>query len=143
MLPCQESAETDAPPLAGPGQNLLIALQFEQVGFGFQAAAESGQFAGCTDYAMARNDDGNRIVPVGSSDRSCRSWIAELPRQLPVAPRLSKRNRQQRLPHVVLKFGTHQIQLQRKRLSLPLEVLVQLPFRFEKNGMIVIFHKRA
>jgi hypothetical protein len=42
MPRCHESPERNAPLV---DQNLLIALQFEQVGFVLQTAAESGQFA--------------------------------------------------------------------------------------------------
>lgn len=40
---CHQSPELNAPPLAD--QDLLMALQFEQVGFVLQTAAEAGQFA--------------------------------------------------------------------------------------------------
>src|SRR5580700_11500862 len=138
---CHESPELDAPP--SDGQNLLLALQFEQVGFVLQPAAESGQFARRTDYTMAGNYDGNWISSVGRSDCSRRSRIAELPRQFSIGPRLSKRNCPQRFPNVILKFGSGEVQLQRKRLAPPLKVLFQLPFRFEENGMIAILNEDA
>lgn len=92
---------------------------------------------------MAGNDDGDRIFSVGSPNGSHRSRIGELARKLAIAPRLSKGNRQQCLPYVILEFGSDQIELQRKRLSPTLEVLLQLSFSFEENRMIVIFDEGA
>ncbi len=120
-----------------------LLLQAEQVGFRVQSAGEASEFSGRSNDAMARQDDGYRISSVRGTDSSCRPRVAELFRELSVAPRFSKRYGQQGFPDIFLKTSTPQIERDGKRFSFPGEIFCQLPFRLNKNGMLLVLNQFA
>src|ERR1700683_2685257 len=92
---------------------------------------------------MARNNDGDRVSAVGGADGSHGVRIAELASELPIAARFAKGDRQQRMPYVALEPGSDQLELQRKRFSIALEILLQLAFGLKEDWMIVICDERG
>ena len=62
---------------------------------------------------------------------------------LPVAASLAERDGRQRAPHLLLKFGSGEIEFQGKFLEFACEVMVQLAFRLEEHRMIFVFHQRC
>ena len=92
---------------------------------------------------MARNNDGDRVLAIGGADRSHRVRIAELACELPVAARFAKGNPEQRMPYIELEPGSDQLQLQRKRFSIALEILLQLAFGLKEDWVIVICGERG
>src|ERR1700729_3016262 len=101
----------------------------------FQTPGEAGKFAGKSNHAVARNNDRDGISSVRRSDGARGFWIAQLIRQLSVAPCFSKWNGQKRFPHLVLKTCASHVQRKRKRLPFAREILLQLTFCFTKHGV--------
>ena len=114
-------------------------FQRQQARFRLKPARKSCQFAGGTDDAVARRDNGNGIFPVGRAHGAHCFGVFDLFRNLPVTRGFPERNRQQRRPNLLLKFGSLEIEFQRKRFSLSGKIIVQLAFGFEKHGMIFVF----
>src|SRR5205823_400231 len=81
-------------------------FQVQQQPLPFQAAAETYQAAGCTNYAVAGHDDGNWIPAIGSSNRAHGLRGADLRRDLAVAARLPVGNGPERAPYPLLKLRT-------------------------------------
>lgn len=79
-------------------QRFLRRFQCQQKGFDIQPARKAGQLAVGPNHAVARCDNRERITPIGRPDGSHRQRMADLPRNLAVAARLTKRDRHQRLP---------------------------------------------
>src|SRR5947199_395733 len=92
---------------------------------------------------MAWDDDGDRISSVGRSDCSHRFWTPDLSCDVPIAASLAERDGRERSPHLLLKFGSSEIEIQGKSLEFTREVMVQLAFRLEQHRMIFVFHQRC
>ena len=108
---------------------------------GFQPPCEARKFAGKSNHAVARHNDRDGISSVRRTNRPGGSWIAQLIRQLSVAPCFSKWNSQKRLPHLVLKTCASQVERKRERLPFALEILIQLTFCFTKQGVIDVLYQ--
>ena len=91
-----------------------------------QAAAVTRQGAVRTDHAMTRQDDGDRIAAIGEPDRARSAGIAEISRQLAIAPSLAVRNLAQRRPDSLLKRRTMKLERQVKLATCGREIFAQL-----------------
>lgn len=80
----------------------------------------------CADGAIAGNDDGHGIAPVGGAHGARSVRAIDLPGDFAVAARFSERDRQQRRPSVDLEVGAPEIKQNGK--------LVQHVFRFRRGG---------
>ena len=92
------------------GRLNFAALQSKQRLFAVQAACVAGQLAVAADDAVAGNQDGHFVLPVGGSNGADGFRIVQTLRLLLVAARFAVRNRQERIPCLLLKFGTDLLQ---------------------------------
>src|SRR5438046_9100757 len=90
---------------------------------------------------MAWDDDGDRISSVGRSDCSHRFWTPDLSCDVPIAASLAERDGRERSPHLLLNFGSSEIEIQGKSLEFTGDVMVQLASRLEQPRMIFVFHQ--
>src|SRR5438552_17550063 len=90
---------------------------------------------------MAWDDDGDRISSVGRSDCSHRFWTPDLSCDVPIAASLAERDGRERSPHLLLKFGSSELDIQGKSRDFSREVMVQLAFRLEQLRMIFVFRQ--
>jgi len=106
------------------------------MGFDVEAPGESREGSRRSHDAMTRRHDGQRISAVCRTDGTNGVRIPNLFRNLSVRPRLSKRDRQQRIPHPALKGRPGDIQLQREVFPPPGEVLLELPLGLDEYRML-------
>ena len=89
---------------------------------------------------MAGNQDGHFVLPVGGGNGADGFGIVQTLRLLLVATRFAVRNRQERIPCLLLKFGTDLLQRRGKGFQTTLEVYVQfLPQKL--RSLILPKHK--
>src|SRR2546423_14731324 len=91
---------------------------------------------------MAGDHDGDGISSVGRSDCAHGFWTPDLLCNVSIAASLAERDGSQRSPHFLLKFGSSEVEFQRKFLEFAREVIVYLAFSLKEHRMIVVFHQR-
>src|SRR5262245_9394602 len=69
-----------------------LPLMIEQPALAIEPAAVAGQRAVGADHAMAGNDNGNRISPIGGADRPAGLGLPDAARQVGIADCRSKRD---------------------------------------------------
>ena len=104
------------------GRLNLAALQSKQRLFAVQTACVAGQLAVTADNAVAGNQDGHFVLPVGSGNGTNGFRITQLLRLLLVAARFAVRNGQQRIPYLLLKGRAYHFQRRHKNFQTALEV---------------------
>ena len=91
-----------------------------------EPAAVARQAAVRADHAVARHDDRDRVAAVGGADRAGAVRPPDLPGDLAIAARLAVRDREQRLPDVLLEVGAAHVELEVELNALAGEVLLEL-----------------
>src|SRR5579863_129113 len=94
---------------------------------GIQSAREACQFSSRANNAMARHNDGYRILPGSRANCSCRLGIAQLPCDFAVLSCLTKGNGEQSIPHFQLEQRSPQIERDREVPPSSGKVLDELP----------------
>src|SRR5689334_7295824 len=107
-------------------KRFLPALQTEQKPLRRQPAAEAGERSVAADDAMAGDDDRDRVLTVGRSDRPHGVGAANLRRDRRIAPRFTVRNLRQRAPDVLLKRRAPRRQRYIESLQLSGKVQIEL-----------------
>jgi hypothetical protein len=87
---------------------------------------------------VAGRDDRDGVPAVCSTHRTRGARIPNLRGDLSVGSRLSKRDRQQRVPHLALKRRSDHIQFHGELLSPSREVFFELTLGFQKNRMAIV-----
>ncbi len=90
--------------MASYSRRSLAAFKVEEFAFVFKAAAEAGEATVAADDAMARNNDRERVLPVGCAYGSNRFGVADSIRQLAVRDRFAVRNLLEILPDPFLEI---------------------------------------
>ena len=104
------------------GRLNFAAFQSKQRLFAVQAACVAGQLAITADDAVAGNQDGHFVLPVGGGNGADGFRIVQTLRLLFVAARFAVRNRQERIPCLLLKFSANLLQRRGKGFQTTLEV---------------------
>src|ERR1700723_3906186 len=91
------------------------------------------------NYAVARRDDGDRILSVGRADCSRGSGIADRICNLSVGACLPIGYREQRVPDLLLEIGSNKVEPEIESLGIAGEVLTQLVVRLDQNGGCTTF----
>src|SRR3954451_10339191 len=128
----------------------LPPFQGQQLLFYRQASAVSRKLPVASDYAMARNDDGNWIRAVRQPHRARGFSIADPLRQLPIRDCLPIGNVAKPLPNIYLESGAIRRQSQIEVFQLSCEIQFQLldyilqratlfgPCRIRQGGTVVL-----
>jgi len=98
----------------------------EELLFAVEAATVPGEVAGRSDDAVARDDDADRVLPVGQTDRSGRPGFAETLGELAVRGGLAVRDLLQRGPDLLLERSSAQPERKVEAGTTAREVLAQL-----------------
>jgi hypothetical protein len=129
--------------LPPPREPVLGAFQGEQEFLRLQTSGEPSQVARSPNGSMTRNDNRNRIAPVGGSHRAHSAGMADTSGDLAVAARLTKRDFAQSLPDFILEFRPHRIELDGKGLALAGEIFPKLTFGLQEHVMILVLNQRT
>src|SRR3989442_4320956 len=113
-------------PTGGLGERQQRALVLEEPAFAIQAAAETGELAARTDHAVAGDDDGDRVLPVGRTYCAGGADVAQATSQLAVAHGGAVRDDEEGAPHAPLKRRAGRVQGKVERRASLGEVLRQL-----------------
>ena len=99
---------------------------FKKVFFSINAAAIAHQGVVCSDYAMAWDDDWDRVLSVGFANCSYFIGISQPFSQFAVADRLSIGNLLKRFPNRFLEVRTFGQKGQGKGRPVTVEILIKL-----------------
>ncbi len=111
------------------------ALVLEQEALDVEPTAEPGERAVCADHSVARQDDRERVLTVGGSDRpGGLRREPEPPGLLAVAHGLAVRDRGESEPAPPLELGSCQLQRKVEGHELPLEVGLELACGLVEDG---------
>ena len=99
-----------------------------------KAARISRQGTVRTDYAVAGNQDPNRVLCICRGDSAYCPGVAELSREFCIGKGISERNFRQSLPNLLLKRSPFWQQGYVKIFETPLKVGVQLSADLDKGG---------
>src|SRR5437879_5632469 len=116
-------------------RNDVRALETQQSGLHGETARKAGERAVRSDHAMARRDDRDRIAAVRGADGAHGRGMPDLIGDLRVAARLAERNREQRVPHLLLERGPDEIELEIEDLAPAREILRELALGGEQHRM--------
>jgi hypothetical protein len=108
------------------------------MGFDVEAPGESREGSRGSHHAMARRHNGHGISAVCRTDGANGARIPDLFRNLTVRSRLSKRDRQQGVPHPALKGRPGDIQRQRELFPPSGKVLLELPLGLDEHRMVAV-----
>src|SRR5215475_4026177 len=101
-------------------------LEVEQEPLAVEPAAVAGQAAVRADHAVAGHDQRHGVAAVRRSYRAGAVGAADLLGDLAIAAGLAVRDRQQRVPDVLLELGAAHVELDVELDALAREVLVEL-----------------
>src|ERR1700733_5172060 len=88
---------------------------------------------------MTGRDDRNGVSAVGSSYCAKRRWALDLTGDIAVATGLAERNREQRVPHILLEFGANHVQLDIELRAIARKIFSEFPLRLHQNRVRRIF----
>ncbi len=94
--------------------------------FGFQTASVAGQLSARSNYAVTRDNDGDRIEAVGPSDGAGGLWLPETGGQFSVSFGRTEGDLGESCPDLFLKVGAYRVQGGLEVLALAFEVLLKL-----------------
>src|SRR5579883_704912 len=114
------------------------AFETQQERLGVEPARKACQLAVGSDHAMARRDDRDRVLAVGSTHRAHRARAADLAGDLRVGAGLAERDGEQRLPDFLLELGAEKIEFQIEGLATTGEIFAELPFGLNQDRMVCI-----
>ena len=117
-------------------QTKLAAFKGEKFLFDRQAAAVSREFAVGSDYAMARNDDGNGIRTVGEADGAWRIGIADAASEFSVGDGFTVGDFAEFFPNLLLEQRAFRRQQEIKVFKFSGEVGAELADGFGETGRI-------
>ena len=92
------------------------------------------------DHAMARTEDGDRVLAVGGPDGPHRRRAADLPCQLAVGAGLAERDAEERVPDLLLERGAPVVQPEGELLALPGEVFAELALGLDEDRVVRVLH---
>jgi hypothetical protein len=79
--------------------------------------AVATQYAAFADHAMTGNQPGHRVVRHGIGHGPHRAWRMNMPRQVFIGHHASRRNTQQRFPHLDLEVRPAHVQIDAGRIT--------------------------
>src|SRR5206468_6615181 len=131
----EAAVELDAADAQGRGALRLVSsapehhqstLVLEQPALAIQPPAEAGERPVRSDDAMAGDDDGDRIFPVGGAHSAGEAHVAQAARHVAIAPRGPVRDGAEDIPHAPLKRRAGRVQGDVEGRGGPAEVLREL-----------------
>src|SRR5580700_10117260 len=113
-------------------------FEVEQEALPGEASAEPHQLTRSADHAVTGHNDGDRVAPVGGTNRAHGTRRSHFARQLAIATRLTVRNAAQQAPHALLEARTDQFEGQIENMKLTGEIQTKLSQRLKHQSRCAI-----
>lgn len=114
-------------------------LEVQQIPLRFDSTGETSQGAMGADDTVTWRDDRDGISSVGSTYRPRGRWPTDFAGDVPIAASLAKRDRKQRRPYLLLKWGAPEIERKHEYRPFAGKIFANLAVGLQKNGVIWSF----
>ena len=138
---CRQARENCAPHKKNSEKAPLALFEIEQEALGGEAEiARIAAQLGCSDNPVTGNDDGDRVLPTGRSDRPGTGVILLLEkcRKIAIAPRLAIGNPQKRLPDAALERRFQPVTVEEPSIDETIEILIGVRPLYEEHHRLKI-----